>query len=320
MINKNRYIIAAKLFLTFLIFALLFITFDIDLSKVFSGIINYQYLLIALVIPLIIIPIISSNRWKLFLFHVGVEETALSLMKINFISMFQGIILPSTQGVDVVRIIHIEAKHPEKRGKVGSTILIERMIGFVLLCLLSLFFSCVADIPNRSQVLLLISGIFVLLLLTIALLLNKQITAILSQKKFNNRIINSCFQYLNKIASSLAFFPYNKVLLSSVVLILLYQISIISSVYLIFQAYGITIPFISHISLYPIIAILSLIPITISGFGIREGFFVYFYSQLGVPAEIAVSVSLMNYVVLSLVPALVGSILYIIDIFKKKTE
>ena len=320
MIIKKGYITAAKLFLTFLVFALLFFTFDIDLSKILSGIINYKYLLLSLVIPLIIIPIISSNRWKLFLHYVGVEETALTLMKINFISMFQGIVLPSTQGVDVIRIIHIEAKHPEKRGKVGSTILIERMIGFVILCSLSLFFTCVADIPNRNQVLLLISGIFILLLLTITLLLNKKIATLLSQKKFSNHILNSCFQYLNKIASSLAYFPYNKVLLSSIAFILLYQISIISSVYLIFQAYGITIPFITHISLYPIIAILSLIPITISGFGIREGFFVYFYSQLGVPAEIAVSVSLMNYVVLSLVPALLGSILYIIDIFKKKTE
>lgn len=285
-----------------------------------SSIKSFRYIFIALVIPLFIIPIISSNRWRLFLHYVGVDETAVTLMKINFISMFQGLILPSSQGFDVLRIINIETKHPEQRGKVGSTIIIERMIGFVVLCFLSLIFSIIVDIPNKGKVLVLIGGITIVLMIIVTLLLNKRVNSYLSEIQFKNQLLNRCYQYFNNFATSLTYFPYKKVLFSSVFLILLFQLSTILSVSLIFKAYGVCILFPTHISLYPIISLLSLVPITIGGFGIREGFFVYFYSQLGVPAEIAVSVSLMNYVVLSIVPALMGSILYIIDIFKKKTE
>ena len=309
-----------KLFITALIIIFLFNSLDIKFADIFSSVKCPGWIFCSALIPLIIIPTISSNRWKLFLRYVGVQETALRLIRINFVSMFQGIILPSSQGFDVLRIYYIEKRHPEQRGKVGSTILIERMIGFVVLCVLSLTFSLLIDLPNKRQVVLIIGAISIALLVAIALLLNKKLNRYLSGKKFKNKYVNKCYLYFNKFATSLAYFPYKKVLLSSVGLILLFQLSTIASVFLIFKAYGIDLPFYTHISLYPIISILSLIPITISGFGIREGFFVYFYSLLGVSPEVAVSVSLMNYVVLTIVPALFGAVIYLFDIFKKKKE
>lgn len=309
-----------KLLISIAILAFLFHSLDIDVKSIFCEIDNLQYVAIALIIPSVIIPVISTNRWKLFLRYVGVNEKKITLLKINFISNFQGIVLPSSQGYDVLRVYYIEKRHPEQRGKVGSTILIERMIGFVVLCVLSLTFSLLIDLPNKRQVVLIIGAITIALLVAIALLLNKKLNRYLSGKKFKNKYVNKCYSYFNKFATSLAYFPYKKVLLSSVGLILLFQLSTIASVFLIFKAYGIDLPFYTHISLYPIISILSLIPITISGFGIREGFFVYFYSLLGVSPEVAVSVSLMNYVVLTIVPALFGAVIYLFDIFKKKKE
>ena len=307
-----------KLLFSIIILVVLFKHLDISISDIFINVEHKGYILLSIVIPIAVIPFISSNRWKLFLSHVNVQESIWTLMRINFISMFQGIILPSSQGFDVLRIYYIEKRHPEQRGKVGSTILIERMIGFVVLCLLSLFFSIIVEIPNKKQILIIISAICLALLGAIVLLLNKKLNAILSSKQFKNKYINKVYSYFTKFSNSLAYFPYNKVLLSSIGLILLFQLSTIASVFLIFKAYGIDIPFYTHISLYPIISILSLIPITISGFGIRESFFVYFYSMLGVPPEIAVAVSLMNYIVLTIVPALFGALIYMINTFNKK--
>lgn len=61
----------------------------------------------------------------------------------------------------------------------------------------------------------------------------------------------------------------------------------------------------------PLIYILSMIPLSISGLGIREGFFVYFYGLIGVEPSIVIAVSLINYLILSVVPALIGGIIYI---------
>lgn len=317
---KKRLIQYIKIAVTIGILCFIFCSKGINVASIVKGIRYEEYLFMAFLLPIFVLPFISTNRWKLFLSKVGTHESIWALMRINFISVFQGIVLPSSQGYDVLRVYYIEKRHPEQRGKVGSTILIERMIGFVVLCVLSLTSSLLIDLPNKRQVVLIIGAITIALLVAIALLLNKKLNRYLSGKRFKNKYVNKCYSYFNKFATSLAYFPYKKVLLSSVGLILLFQFSTIASVFLIFKAYGIDLPFYTHISLYPIISILSLIPITISGFGIREGFFVYFYSLLGVSPEVAVSVSLMNYVVLTIVPALFGAVIYLFDIFKKKKE
>ena len=117
---------------------------------------------------------------------------------------------------------------------------------------------------------------------------------------------------------TIVFFPYKKNMVSTILLILCFQISTILSVYLLFKVYGVDLPLSTHLALYPIISILSMLPITISGFGIREGLFVAFYTSLGVRPDIAVSVSLMNYIILILLPALIGGGIYVIDVFKIK--
>lgn len=292
---------------------------NIKLSSVFTNIIEYKYIIIDFVMPLIILPLISANRWKVFLKQTGINEKLLTLIKINWISIFQGIILPSSQGQDVLRIYHIEKRHPDKRGNAGSTIIIERMMGFVVLCLLSLFFSIFnTGLMNQKKVILIIGGITVSLFIVISLLLNKRLHSYISKKNFSNKFLQKGFSYFDKLYKAIAYFPYRKVLFSSVVLILLFQLSTIISVYLIFKAYGYNIPLYQHISLYPIVSILSMIPVTISGLGIREGFFVYFYAQIGVPADVAIGVSLINYMIIVLTPALIGGILYLVAIFKKE--
>ncbi|MDR2010388.1 MAG: flippase-like domain-containing protein [Bacteroidales bacterium] len=308
-----------KILLTIGILVFIIWKFDINLTSLFSSIQNTVYLLLALMFPLFILPLISANRWKLFLKEVGIHENIFELVKISWISVFQGIILPSSQGQDVLRIYYIEKRHPDKRGAAGSTIIIERMIGFVILCILSLFFSIFSTgIPNKKQVVLIIGLISLALFVIILLLMNKRLHRYISNKSFSNKYVNRFFSYFNKVYEAIAYFPYKRVLLSSTVLILLFQLSTIFCVYLIFKAYGCDIPYYQHVAIYPIISILSMVPITISGFGIREGFFVYFYSQLGVASEIAVGVSLFNYMIVVLTPALLGCIFYFIDIFKKK--
>lgn len=308
-----------KFIITLGILFLVVLTFDVKPELLLSRIKDIKFLIVVFFIPLFILPIISGNRWKLFLRQLDIEEKVFSLIKINWISIFQGLILPSSQGQDVLRIYYIEKRHPQKRGSAGSTIIIERMIGFVLLALLSLLFSFFnKEIPNQKELILIIGLITFFLFLVIAFLLNKRLHGYLSKKSFSNKYLQKAYDYFDKIYKAIAYFPYRKVLFSSIILILLFQLSTIISVYLIFKAYGFDIPLYKHISLYPIISILSMIPITISGLGIREGFFVYFYAQLGVPSDMAVIVSLVNYIIIVLTPAFIGCLFYINEIFNRK--
>ena len=123
--------------------------------------------------------------------------------------------------------------------------------------------------------------------------------------------------YAEKLHAGAINFPYKRALLPSVILIGCYQGSLISVVYFVFRAYGYDIPFMQHFALYPVIAILTLVPITIGGLGVREGFFVYFYSMIGVPPQVAIGVSLVNYSLMALLPAVFGAVVYLWSSFRE---
>lgn len=291
---------------------------DIDFSVIFSGVQYPMYIGAAILIFLTILPYISANRTNLFLKQLGIEEKWYALVKINWISMFQGIILPSSQGFDLLRIYNLEKRHPECRGKAGSVVFIERVIGLVCICFVSLIATLFLDLPEKNKILIIIVLITSAVVLGICIILSKRVQAWISSKSFSNKWINIIYGYCQKIWTTLTYFPYRNVLISSIIYIAVFQLLTILSVFMIFRAYGVVMPFYIHMSLYPIISIISMVPITISGFGVREGMFVYYYSFFGVAPEIAVSVSLVNYLVSAIVPSLIGALLYGIDTIKTK--
>ena len=296
----------------------IFHALKMDVTTLYNRLSHPRYLLVDLAVPCLVY-FISANRWNLFLRQVGIRENLITLIKLNLMSVFQGLVIPSSQGFDVVRIYYIEKRHPEFRGKAGGTVIIERILGFAILCLLSLFFSLFnKTLPNKDQIVTVISIISISLFACLLVMFNKKLCLYLPSLYEKHKRLNRFLSYISKVHIALVSFQYKKILLSSVVLILLFQFLTILSVCFVFNAYGCFISIFTHIIIYPIISILSMVPITFSGIGMREGFFVFFYSQLGVPADICVIVSLVNYLIIVLLPAIIGFILYMADILKKE--
>ncbi|WP_434672494.1 lysylphosphatidylglycerol synthase transmembrane domain-containing protein [Pseudomonas sp. R1-15] len=303
-----------KFFIALLISLFLIKTFNLDLAALTGEIKASHYLALAVAIPLTLSSFFSVSRWQVFLRLNSINETLTSLWKISLTSQFQGLIFPSSQGGDAFRMFHIERRHPDKRGKAGSTVIIERMIGLLVLCILTL--SALPFLPASGNYVLLttIVGIITSLAVGVQLLLtSKKIHALYSNLITKNSVIASVMRYIEKLHASTASFPYRKALSSSLPYIFCYQISLIMVVYLVFRAFGYDIPFAQHFALYPVIAILTMVPITIGGFGVREGFFVYFYGLLDVPANIAVGASIANYTIMVLIPAAFGGVIYFWD-------
>lgn len=304
--------IIIKLLITISLFVLLFHQFEIKLLSLVTEINNWNYLLIAVCIRLTVVSFISVNRWRFFLRVAGIRENFFVLWYINWISLFQGLLLPSTQGFDVVRIYYIEQRHPNKQGIAGSTVFIERIIGIILLCLLSLVaLPFIIHSWDFLPLYLTIIAVSSMVFMALILVLNKKIYKSYSGYKFKNKIMALVFSYIDKFHGAIVYFPYRKALPISLVWIAGFQLATVFVIYLIFCAYGYAIPFIQHVAIFPVIAILSMAPITIGGFGVREGFFVFFYSLIGVPPTVALGVSILQYIILILVPAALGGLLYL---------
>lgn len=93
----------------------------------------------------------------------------------------------------------------------------------------------------------------------------------------------------------------------SLLLSLCFQILVIFSYFLLFSALGLNVSFYQLMLLVPIINLVSLIPVSISGWGIREGAFVLLFGQLGLTIDQAMSTALLGRALL-IVASLSGAV------------
>jgi uncharacterized membrane protein YbhN (UPF0104 family) len=79
------------------------------------------------------------------------------------------------------------------------------------------------------------------------------------------------------------------------------------------RAIAIDVPLATYFLLIPMVLLVMLLPITVSGLGTSQLAFQYFFGQAGVPSPQAVALSIL-FVALGVVGNLPGSLLYALDV------
>ncbi len=297
----------------------IFLRYNISLLNRASALSTPVWLIFSFYFTLVLIPILSATRWKIFLFYAGISEKLKQLIKINFISIFWGIMLPSSDGFAAIRMYLIEKKHRDKPGTSGSTIIAEKLLGFMLLCFFGIFFSLfIHNIPQIALTRTILVLIAIVMFSITLIITNSRIYNYVSIRLKKIKFARKVFEYLSGMHNSLTKLPFKKILLQALPIMILIQLTTFINVYLIFKAMDINIPVIYHLAFVPVIQIISLIPLTISGFGIREGAFVHFYGLIGIEPTVAFSVSILNFLILTGVPAFIGGIISITSQIHKK--
>ena len=93
---------------------------------------------------------------------------------------------------------------------------------------------------------------------------------------------------------------------------LVFNITLITMNYLIGLSLGAKISIWYYFLFVPITSIVTLLPISFAGLGVREGAYVLFFTQAGMARETALSLSLLVYVVSIFTPGLIGGIIYVL--------
>ena len=83
-------------------------------------------------------------------------------------------------------------------------------------------------------------------------------------------------------------------------------------IYILAVDLGIAISFLASFVLFPIVILFMLVPISIAGWGVREGAMVIFLGLVGISSESALAVSLLYGIILTIV-GLAGGILWLIE-------
>lgn len=293
----------AKAVVTLSIFAVLY--HYVDFKLVIKETLNANLWLIGLaILSQFLSTLIASYRWNIIMRILGFKEDFYFYFRSYFKGSFFNQLLPSNIGGDAVRILDLRAAgYGVKESFFG--ILIDRVFGILAL----LFVGLIAGFYARKMIpeglyetinYIFILGIAGVLFIT---LINR--SGLLKRFTFLSFFLDmskSFYTIFRETRNFLIQFFYS----------ILVHIFSILSIFAIASAVGINKEAVLFLTLIPIVILFMAIPLSLAGWGIREGAMVGLFTLVGVNKELILSVSLIYgfVVIITIIP---GFFYWLID-------
>jgi uncharacterized protein (TIRG00374 family) len=257
--------------------------------------------------------ILLSYRWQLLLKVFTIHVPLKKLYGAYLIGIFFNNFLPTTIGGDMARGFDLY-RHTQRGNEIVVSIIVERFLGFAALLAIAAVALGFND-PSLQDpfVVWLILG-SALAYLTILLLFFIPSMAASTSRIFQTFKIWQIGPRLLRISE--AFSRYRSspiVLIQSVTLSLILQASAILIYFVVSRALHLTIPMAKLFLFFPIINIISMIPISLGGLGLREGMSIYLFQEVGVDPAHAMGLSLAWFFILVCTSAVGGAIFALRD-------
>lgn len=267
----------------------------------------------------ILAQMLSVVRWRCLLRAEQINLSIWRLTLLYFEGMFFNLMLPTMIGGDVVRGYQVFRLTRRDEASLAS-ILVERLSGFVAIAIIA----CIALIPASSYLndpvvvwLVLASAAGVIGI--IALLLSHQLKARLL-RWLTGLGLGRFHETLHRVLESIArYWAHRRALLQAVGLSLILQSFVIMIFYLISRALNLSVEMRYFFLFVPLISVLSMLPISVAGLGIREGSAVYFFAKVGLDSAGALSLSLLWFAVTAFCSGL-GGIAFLVGHAERETH
>jgi glycosyltransferase 2 family protein len=299
------------------IFLLYYIYTIIEIDKIIYILKNSDITLI--LVALLSVPIqyiLFSIRWKSLLYNI--EKVKISFLRLHGIlyqALFIGFFVPSGVGIDIFRAIKIFNQTKTYKSNVSS-ILLEKSAGTiasVLMIIISFPFIDIVktelvDEIGKYSVLFFIISFFIIVLISfkntlikgkvlsllkpILSFINDKIVNILKKTFLKNKSISIDDNIVKEIFEPLLSIKNISVVIFFSILIIIVKAFFMN---LIFFACGYDLPIFANIFVVPLVNLISLMPISFGGVGVREASVVILYGLFGVPAEASLFVSLISF-------------------------
>lgn len=269
--------------------------------------IDLGYLLLAFLFTIISL-LFQVKRLKTLIVSRKIEIKFSKLLEFNLIGNFFGIFLPTVVGGDVVKMALL-GKHSGKKVVSAGIVFMDRIVGTYALVTVSFIASIVGrkyltnQIFNYALDIFLVS--FILLIILNLRSLWKTIWEILLKTKYKFILV------LKKFIDTIQHFKFNDpAFLKGFVWSLAFYMSIIISNYFVSLALGLDINMAIFFVFVPLLSLAGMIPISISGLGVRESVSVIFFATLGISANYGVLLSFLPFV-FKIITGLLGGLIYL---------
>jgi len=251
-----------------------------------------------------VVQVIAAVRWSALARPIGFRFPIGFFIWRFFEGMFFSLCLPTSIGGDVVKAYRLAAS-THGRLLAGCTVLADRLTGLAALGVLA---GAALIGKNNSLQLIPTLAIGAVLLL-----------AVLGALWLGTRSLNSLLAIFpaehparHLISRLLPYQRQPNLMPRAVGWSLIVQMGGCLAVALISRSIGVDLPLIVWFTVVPLVALAMVLPISISGVGVREGGLALLLAPSGVPTEQAVAIGLLWFLT-SIVGGLIGGILFLID-------
>lgn len=235
-------------------------------------------------------------RWCVVLRTGGLPVSYRVVVQQSLIGMFVGNFLPSAVGGDVAKVYLLGRTHGY--GAISASVILDRLLGFGILAVLAAV-ALVIDSPDapvlrlaRTAMLAVVAVTFVAVGFTLAG------TGGMSRRlaRFGPRVTRWTDALQRLRLGMLGGLKHPKVLWHATVAVLLY-FALLTMVYraLIETLGGVRPGLLETLVVVASVSVMSNVPISINGLGLREQLHAALFAPLGVPKEVAVAISLLLF-------------------------
>lgn len=250
---------------------------------------------------------LSAKRWQILLFDSGLKLNYKEALSFYYIGSFFNTMMPSSFGGDVVKAYKLGKKTSSIEA--FSSVVMDRIAGLIAVIIIALtsisFYYFL--IPLHTLIIsmfIIISFIIIISIIIKTSVIEKLVTIFFNKwkkiEKFLLDVIKSIKEYRNiKV--------WGYVILIS----LLYHLMLVINNYILSISIGIKTNFIYFLIFVPVSQILVSLPISIQGFGVREGSYSMLFSSVGIDYSSAFSLGFLNQIV-KVLTSMIGGVVYVI--------
>lgn len=270
--SKTRKLVKLLLKIAITTACLWYVAGKIDFDRAWAVVktADWTYLLLALP-AFILSKIIAAIRLRIYFKNIELQLSQWQNIKLYWLGMFYNLFLPGSIGGDAYKVILLNRKYNAPYKKTTAAVLLDRFSGLLGLGLIVAVYSII--ILDNALYIIAIAGAAILAIFLLYLIVNR---------------------WLKEFISS--FFP-------TLLLGILVQGFQIVCVYLIMAAVGINATANEYIFIFLISSVVSVLPLTIGGIGIREFVFLEGSNWFGLSQETSVVISLLFYLITVLTSA-----------------
>lgn len=259
---------------------LLYVVFkDIDLRTLATQIAATSQISLGLYLLLtLLLVLLASYRWSLLLIDSPTLRQVTQFFSANVSALFYNLFLPTAYGGDLVKWTQLEGDAFSKKSLIISVIA-DRLLGLMGLITVGFISSLLATtfnlVPLPPVVWLLFTVLFIGLVVCLII--------IFSPFQFSQMPLLSNVSSLQQLDN---YFSTKRMrFLQLYLLAIVIQIISFLSFYLLAIEAHVEISILYFLTISPVVALISVLPISLAGFGTTEAAYLYFFGQLGANKE-----------------------------------